>query len=56
MDFYRSEKNVAEANVLDRLSNLTLSVVSELEDRLENAPEDLKRLRFARLTRSARRC
>lgn len=42
IEFYRAEKDVAEANVLDRLSNLTLGVVSELEDRLENAPEDLK--------------
>lgn len=40
--FYRTEKDVLESRVIDRLSNLTLSAVSLLEDRLEDAPEEIR--------------
>ena len=40
--FYRSDRDIAEAQVIERVSTLTLSVVAELEDRMENDPDSFK--------------
>lgn len=42
VSFYRSEKDLRDADVMARLSNLTLSAVSLLEDRLENDPDEIR--------------
>lgn len=40
--FYRESKNLAEAQVMDRVGTMTLTALAMLEDRMENSPDDMK--------------
>jgi len=42
LEFYRSNQRLAETQVLDRLSTLTLDAVEEIRSRLHDAPEDIR--------------
>lgn len=42
LEFYRSDRRNAEADILQRVSTLSLDAIEEIRERLETNPEDIK--------------